>query len=125
VTPSTPLLVDVDPRRLGQALRNVVRNAQVHAGGVAQVRVEADGDFARVLVDDAGPGVDVDERARVFERFARGRAAGRRSSGGGVGLGLALAAEHLALQGGRIWVEDVPGDGGGARFVVEVRRAAS
>jgi signal transduction histidine kinase len=40
-------------------------------------------------------------------------------------LGLALAAEHLALQGGRIWVEDVPGDGGGARFVVEVRRAAS
>lgn len=122
--PSEPLLVDVDPRRLGQALRNVVRNAVVHAGGVRHVRVEADGDFARVLVDDAGPGVDEDERARVFERFARGRAAGRRSSGGGVGLGLALASEHLALQGGRIWVEDAPGVDGGARFVIEVRRAA-
>jgi signal transduction histidine kinase len=124
VAPADPLLVDVDPRRLGQALANVVRNASVHAGGVCHVRVEADGDFARVLVDDAGPGVAVDERARVFERFARGRAAGRRSSGGGVGLGLALAAEHLALQGGRIWVEDAPSPDGGARFVLEVRRAA-
>jgi signal transduction histidine kinase len=116
-----PTSVEVDVRRLGQALRNVVRNARAHAGGVHRVTIEADGDFARVLVDDEGPGIDPADREVVFARFSRGRAAGRRSSGSGVGLGLSLAAEHLALQGGRIWVEDAPG--GGARFVIEVRRS--
>ena len=41
-------------------------------------------------------------------------------SGGGVGLGLALVAEHVALHGGRVWVENRAGDGGGARFVVDL-----
>jgi hypothetical protein len=38
----------------------------------------------------------------------------------GVGLGLALAAEHARLQGGRVWVEDRVDGGTGARFVVEL-----
>jgi signal transduction histidine kinase len=59
------------------------------------------------------------ERARIFERFARGSAARHRV---GTGLGLALVAEHAAAQGGEAWVEDR--NGGGARFVVRVPTGA-
>ena len=55
------------------------------------------------------------ERARIFERFARGSAARHRI---GTGLGLALVAEHAPALGGEAWVEDRPG--GGARFVVRL-----
>ena len=68
-----------------------------------------------MAVEDDGPGVAGGERARIFERFARGSAARHRI---GTGLGLALVAEHAAAQGGEAWVEDRPG--GGARFVVGI-----
>jgi signal transduction histidine kinase len=55
------------------------------------------------------------EKQRIFERFARGRDARSRI---GSGLGLALVSEHLALHGGRAWVEDRAE--GGARFVIEL-----
>jgi signal transduction histidine kinase len=74
----------------------------------------------RLEVDDAGPGVAAEDRTRIFERFNRGAAAGRRAGAGGdgVGLGLSLVEEHVNLHGGQVWVEDRPG--GGARFVVEL-----
>ena len=66
---------------------------------------------------DAGPGVPAADRERVFERFSRG-GAGRRAPGTGVGLGLALVSEHVALHKGQVFVEERPG--GGARFVIEL-----
>ena len=66
-----------------------------------------------LAVEDAGPGVAMSERNRIFERFARGTAARHRI---GTGLGLALVAEHAQSHGGRAWVDDRPG--GGSRFVV-------
>ena len=113
-------MVQVDKRRLVRVLANLLDNADAYAGGATCVSVEvADGDV-RIIVSDAGPGVDVTERERVFERFARGGAvAGQRGSSDGVGLGLALVREHVGLHGGRVWVEDGPG-GVGARFVVEL-----
>ena len=56
----------------------------------------------------------------MFERFARGGVAGRRSSSDGAGLGLALVDEHIRLHGGRVWVEDRPDGEPGARFVLEL-----
>ena len=56
----------------------------------------------------------------IFDRFSRGGAAGRRGSSEGVGLGLALVAEHVNLHGGRVWVEDRADGEEGARFVVEL-----
>jgi hypothetical protein len=60
------------------------------------------------------------ERTRIFDRFNRGDQGGSRGMDMGVGLGLALAAEHARLQGGGVWVEDRHDGGQGARFVVEL-----
>jgi two-component system, OmpR family, sensor histidine kinase MtrB len=116
------LVVQADKRRLVQVVANLVANAERHGGGLAGVGLERAGDRVRILVDDAGPGVPEAYRSRIFERFSRAPAsAGARRDGGGVGLGLALVAEHVRLHGGAVWVEDRPG--GGARFVVELPEA--
>ncbi|MGH9009625.1 MAG: sensor histidine kinase, partial [Acidimicrobiia bacterium] len=116
--PATGTVVKADKRRLEQVIANLVTNARVHGGGVDRIRVEAGGGWARILVEDHGPGVAAEDRDRVFERFHRASRTGRSADGGGVGLGLALVAEHAHLHGGRAWVEDR--EGGGARFVVEL-----
>lgn len=102
----------VDKRRLERALTNLVNNAVVHGHGCVRVGVGPDPSGIRIEVDDAGPGVAVERRDRVFDRFARG---GQPSSDG-VGLGLSIVARHVQVHDGRVWVEDRPG--GGARFVV-------
>jgi signal transduction histidine kinase len=112
------LQVSVDKRRIERVVANLVENASVYAGGVTRLAVEATGDTVRLIVEDAGPGVPPEGRERIFERFFRGSAAGRRGAGDGTGLGLALVAEHVRLHGGRVWVDDRPG--GGSRFVVEL-----
>ncbi|MGH9007211.1 MAG: sensor histidine kinase, partial [Acidimicrobiales bacterium] len=71
-----------------------------------------------VAIEDNGPGVPLPERRRIFERFYRGQASGRRGASTGTGLGLALVAEHVRLLGGLVGIEDAPG--GGARFTVEL-----
>jgi signal transduction histidine kinase len=112
------LQVSIDKRRIERVVANLVENAAVYAGGVTRLAVEATGDKVRLIVEDAGPGVPAEGRDRIFERFFRGSAAGRRRAGDGTGLGLALVAEHVRLHGGRVWVDDRPG--GGSRFVVEL-----
>lgn len=113
------LVIQADKRRLERVVANLVHNAELHGGGLAGISVARAGDRVRVLVDDAGPGVAPAYRGRIFERFSRAPAtAGARRDGGGVGLGLALVAEHVRVHGGRVWVEERPG--GGARFVVEL-----
>jgi signal transduction histidine kinase len=83
------------------------------------VALERIGGEVRIAVEDRGPGVAEADRERVFERFSRAAAVvGRRSTGEGVGLGLALVKEHVGLHGGRVWVEDRFDDQPGARFVV-------
>lgn len=112
------LLVEVDKRRIGQVLANLLDNADFYAGGATRVVVVREGDEVRFVVEDAGPGIPEDERGRVFERFARGTTAGQRGAGGGTGLGLALVSEHVRLHGGRVWVEPRSGGVPGSRFVV-------
>jgi signal transduction histidine kinase len=113
------MLVRVDPWRLERIVANLVRNAETHGQGLAALRVTASEGRLRIEVEDHGLGVPVEERERIFERFyRRPREAGDRGRGDGVGLGLALVAEHVRLHDGRVWVEDASGDG--ARFVVEL-----
>jgi signal transduction histidine kinase len=109
-----PHLVKIDKLRFERILANLLDNAREHAGGPSGVTVQPHGRRGFVLtVEDTGPGVARGERARIFERFARGSAARHRV---GTGLGLALVAEHAQAHGGEAWVEDRPG--GGALFKV-------
>jgi signal transduction histidine kinase len=114
---ASALVVRVDRRRLERTLANLVQNAERHGGRLVRVAVGAEpGPLVHIAVEDDGPGVPAALRTQVFERFARGD--GQRETTEGVGLGLALAAQHIRLHRGRIWIEDRPG--GGARFVVEL-----
>jgi two-component system, OmpR family, sensor histidine kinase MtrB len=113
-----PLLVHGDRRRLDRIVANLLDNADKYAGGPVRVAVTGRDGRARLEIDDAGPGVAVELRERVFERFARGVQAGQRGQGGGSGLGLSLVAQHVRHHRGSVWIEDRPG--GGARFVVEL-----
>jgi signal transduction histidine kinase len=123
-------VVDIDPRvaavpvltdkrRVARVLANLVENARRHGGGLRGVAVVRDDGLVRITVDDGGEGVPPSERNRVFERFFRGAAAGRRDGSSGTGLGLALVAEHVRVLQGAVWVEDAS-PGPGARFVVEL-----
>lgn len=107
------VVVRVDKRRLERVLGNLMDNADRHGRGLTAVTVTGGPDSARVLVDDAGPGVPPEERARVFERFARGRGSTRTE---GTGLGLALVARHVSAMGGTVSISDSPS--GGARVTV-------
>jgi len=120
------MVIRGDRRRLARVVANLIDNARLHGGGDAEVTVtEPDGEgeplgHVWIVVEDHGAGVPPDERTLVFERFARGAVAGRRSSSDGAGLGLALVDEHIRLHGGRVWVEDRADGTPGARFVLEL-----
>jgi two-component system sensor histidine kinase MtrB len=120
------LIMHGDRRRLARVVANLIDNARVHGGGAPEINViEADGEgeplaHVWIVVEDHGPGVPIEERSLVFERFARGAVAGRRSSSDGAGLGLSLVDEHVRMHGGRIWVEDRSDGEPGARFVLEL-----
>ena len=126
------MVVHGDRRRLARVVANLIDNARVHGGSRPTVTVQpADGEpptHAQIVVTDEGDGLIEAEAAGIFERFSRGGTAGRRAKQDGAGLGLALALEHVALHGGRIWAANRTDGIRGARFVVElpieVRHAA-
>jgi signal transduction histidine kinase len=124
--------VGADKRRFERVMVNLLENGANYGGGVTGISVHpgndddgnragraGNGELVRtveVTVDDAGPGIDPQERAKIFERFYRGSAAGRRGAGMGTGLGLALVAEHMHVMRGDVRVETSPA--GGARLVL-------
>jgi signal transduction histidine kinase len=115
-----------DRRRLARALANLIDNAKAYGGGDPEITISDASvpdeplTHVQIGVEDHGPGVPVEERALIFERFARGITAGRRSGSEGAGLGLALVDEHVRIHGGRVWVEDRLDGTPGARFVIEL-----
>lgn len=110
----------VDKRRMERVVANLLDNAQKYGGGATAVRVALVDDTVRIVVEDGGPGVPEEDRDTIFDRFARGAEAGRRTTDRGVGLGLALVTEHVRLHGGRVWVTDREDGQPGAAFVVEL-----
>jgi signal transduction histidine kinase len=76
----------------------------------------------RLVVDDEGPGVPVDERELIWQAFARGRLA-QDNTQLGSGIGLAVVRDLVTRAGGRAYVESRDA-GAGARFVVELPNAA-
>jgi two-component system sensor histidine kinase KdpD len=93
----------VDDGLIQRVLRNLINNACKHAGPYAQVvlRAQPADNGVQVCVEDDGPGIPVEQRERVFERFFQGDRAGP-----GSGLGLAFCRLVVERHGGRIWAED-------------------
>lgn len=114
--PPTPVEASVDADRIRQLLANLVRNGLVHtpAGTPLMLSIEViqapGGRWAQIQVADSGAGIAPEQRARIFDRFAR-LDPGRSRDDGGSGLGLPIAAAIAAAHGGSIWVQDTPGGG--------------
>ncbi|MCB9730176.1 MAG: CHASE2 domain-containing protein [Deltaproteobacteria bacterium] len=108
---SAPLPVHADRDRLGQVVANLVSNALKFSpeGDRVEVRLEALADRARVSVSDRGPGIPVEARPRIFERFAQAHTTTRRTRGSGLGLGIARSI--VELHGGSIGFDTAVGEG--------------
>ena len=101
-----PLLVRGDEQSLRRVFDNLITNAHKHSATV-QVSAERVGPWALVVVDDDGPGVPVEDRERVFERFVRLDSARSRDEGG-TGLGLAIARAVARSHDGDVVLSDSP-----------------
>ena len=99
-----------DPKWTQEALGNLIDNAIKYtpAGGSVTVSVTPYELFCRIDVTDTGPGIPEDEQGRIFERFYRSPTV---RDAQGVGLGLYLAREIAAANGGYIKVTSRPGNG--------------
>jgi two-component system sensor histidine kinase KdpD len=109
-------LLQGDPGQLERAFVNVLENAARYSRGKpVSVRARVVRPRIRVLVVDQGPGIARGEQERIFLPFYRSPA--QEEPGVGSGLGLAITRGFLELNGGRITVESVVGQG--TSFVVE------
>ncbi len=97
------VVVKGDSALLRRAVDNVLRNALFYTPDDTEVEmiVEADGDWARLVVRDHGPGVPEAALPQLFEPFFRVDQARARNTGG-AGLGLAISQRAVELHGGRI-----------------------
>jgi heavy metal sensor kinase len=113
----------VDSMWLGRVIANLIDNAAklTPPDGTIAVSLKKSGGAVEMAVQDSGPGVAPDERARIFERFYRGEAA--RAAASGFGLGLSLAREIARAHGGELALAPSPVEGG-ARFVLSLPVAA-
>jgi signal transduction histidine kinase/CheY-like chemotaxis protein len=115
--------VDGDSARLGQLFSNLFKNAIKYTpdGGRIGLRSWNQGQAIVVEVSDSGEGIGEAVLPRIFERFEQGRDPS--TSGGGLGLGLAICRGIVELHGGRISAHS-PGRDRGARFLVELKTVA-
>lgn len=120
VEPVAPVVFEGDAQRLHQAVMNLIRNAYEHTPLDAKVVLAAEVERGelRIRVSDTGPGIPEQERNAVFERFARGRA-GRRTTTG-AGLGLPIVAAIARGHGGSVEMESAPGSGTTFTIIVPV-----
>ena len=105
-------LVEADPERVGQVLRNLVTNAQHHTPPDATITISARAEAGEVaiVVADTGAGIAPEHLPFVFERFYRADQARARVAGG-AGLGLAIVKQIVEAHGGRVAVSSVLGSG--------------
>jgi signal transduction histidine kinase len=116
------LQVEVDPRRLGQAISNLVLNAIKFSRSGTSILIRAgtlETGECEIAVTDQGAGIPADELAKVFTAFERGRVGKRKL---GSGLGLMIAKSLVEQHGGSLTVESQVG--AGSCFRITLPRAA-
>ncbi|MCA0393154.1 MAG: hybrid sensor histidine kinase/response regulator [Proteobacteria bacterium] len=112
-----------DPLALRQVCENLISNAIKYAPASdieLSVQPGAPG-FWQLWVEDRGPGIPRAQQASLFTPYFRIRTGDRATDEASTGLGLSLARQIVAASGGELRYEDR--EGGGARFVLELREA--
>ncbi|MGR2709938.1 hybrid sensor histidine kinase/response regulator [Pseudomonas sp. IB20] len=105
-----------DPLRLRQVLHNLLGNAlKFTQRGEVRVSVECKRDpvgaeYLHLCVEDSGPGIGIEQQARVFKPFIQVSAL-TAAEHGGTGLGLSICQQLVELMGGRITLNSVVGEG--------------
>jgi len=107
-----------DSLLLRRLVRNLLENARLHASGATEIRVSRYDGGARILIEDAGPGIPEEARERIFEPFYRRR---ERGESAGTGLGLSIVRQIAQVHGGDVKCE--PRAAGGSRFIVTLPAA--
>lgn len=111
----------LDPQRITQALIALADNAcrYTRPGDRIGLGSQLSGGWLRFWVADSGPGVSDADRARIFERFGRGSAGGKRSDGAGLGLAIVRAIAHA--HGGDVLLDSVLGRGASFTIMIPAR----
>lgn len=122
--PKEPLFVDGDPVRLAQVVGNLLHNAikYTEPGGKLQLRLQRDGDSARIAVRDNGIGIPEDMLQAIFDLFAQAPPEG--IAPGGLGVGLSLVRTLVELHGGSVEARS-EGLGKGSEFSVTMPLVAA
>ena len=116
VLPDAPIQIPIERYYMSRAISNLVRNATRFAKSTIVVEAKMINGSCEICVSDDGPGVEYQERTKIFEPFVRLEKSRNRESGG-TGLGLAIVRQIVAWHAGEVWVEESPS--GGAKFVVQ------
>jgi signal transduction histidine kinase len=121
--PIEPIVVEVDPDRLAQAVGNLISNAirYTPVGGTVSIEIESDPAAALIHITDTGPGISPEDQAHIFEPFYRGHTAQRFPQG--MGLGLTIAHDLVQAHAGRLAVTSTVGQG--SRFTIWLPRTFS
>jgi len=107
--------------QLQRVIRNLLDNAERHATSTITLSVAERDHEVEVVVADDGPGIPIDARDRIFERFTRLDDV-RTPQSEGTGLGLAIAREIAQAHDGTLTIED---NEPGARFVLRLPAASA
>ena len=120
--PADPVVLEVDPLRLSQALSNLLTNAAKYTDAQGQIKLTAlqDAEGLVVRVSDNGIGIESAVIKGLFEMFSQIDSAIDRAEGG-LGIGLALVKGLLALHGGTVQATS-PGLGQGSDFTIRLPR---
>ena len=122
--PESSCAADIDQRRIGRVLRNLLTNAIEHGEGrPVEIEVAVNQTAVAVTVRDHGVGFDANDSHNVFERFWRADRARARSLGG-TGLGLAIAMEDVRLHGGNLTAWGRPMRGAQFRLTIPRRHGS-
>lgn len=107
VTTTSAIVVLATPNEIATVVDNLIGNALRYARALVRVSLLPSAGAVRLLVDDDGPGIPPEHRAKVFDRFHRVQQDRARSTGGS-GIGLALVAEAVRRRGGSVRALESP-----------------
>ncbi|MGO4543972.1 sensor histidine kinase [Paenibacillus sp. 2TAB23] len=126
---SEPLLIAADPDKLSRVLTNILNNCVKYMGQHTDsynkqvfVRVRELQQYALIVIEDSGPGIEEDDLPFIFDRFYRAEQS-RNLETGGSGLGLAIVKQIIEGHGGTVWAENA--EQGGARFCLKLPKSTT